>query len=232
MSSENPTGADNQQERPDIEQWIVGFVDGEGCFSCPIQRNARMSRGWQLQPRFSVVQGERSVSVLELIREYFGCGRVYRNRRHDNHKEDLFRYDVHRWTELRSVIVPFFEANPLRTAKHQDFMKFKQVLQMMDRRMHLSIAGLREIAKVTQTMNHQKPSRFLESSEAIRQPALLGGGVEDMVRNRGDTGFPPVCIDGRNWKSEIPCRVSSDLHEWRNDLGTVSTRDSAKLQYE
>jgi hypothetical protein len=33
-------------------------------------------------------------------------------------------------------------------------------------------------------------------------------------------------------QSEIPCRVSSDLHEWRNDLGTVSTRDSAKLQYE
>ena len=32
--------------------------------------------------------------------------------------------------------------------------------------------------------------------------------------------------------SEIPCRVSSDLHEWRNDLATVSTRDPAKLQYE
>jgi hypothetical protein len=32
--------------------------------------------------------------------------------------------------------------------------------------------------------------------------------------------------------SEIPCRVSSDLHEWRNDLGTVSTRDSVKLQCE
>ena len=29
--------------------------------------------------------------------------------------------------------------------------------------------------------------------------------------------------------SEIPCRVSSDLHEWRNDLGTVSTRDTANL---
>ena len=33
-------------------------------------------------------------------------------------------------------------------------------------------------------------------------------------------------------KSEIPCRVSSDLHEWRNDLGAVSTRGSAKLHYE
>ena len=27
-------------------------------------------------------------------------------------------------------------------------------------------------------------------------------------------------------------RRSSDLHEWRNDLGTVSTGDSAKLHYE
>ncbi len=29
--------------------------------------------------------------------------------------------------------------------------------------------------------------------------------------------------------SEVPCRVSSDLHEWRNELSAVSTRDSAKL---
>ena len=30
--------------------------------------------------------------------------------------------------------------------------------------------------------------------------------------------------------SEIPCRVSSDLHEWRNDFSAVSTRGSVKLQ--
>jgi hypothetical protein len=42
-------------------------------------------------------------------------------------------------------------------------------------------------------------------------------------------GLGPVTS---NRVSEIPCRVSSDLHEWRNDLGTVSTRDSAKLQCE
>jgi hypothetical protein len=31
-------------------------------------------------------------------------------------------------------------------------------------------------------------------------------------------------------QSEIPCRVSSDLHEWRNDFSAVSTRSSVKLQ--
>jgi hypothetical protein len=173
MSSDKPSGADNQQERPGIEQWIVGFVDGEGCFSCPVQRNKRMSRGWQVQPRFAVVQGERSLSALELLQDYFRCGRIYRNRRNDNHKEDLFCFNVYRWKDLRGVIVPFFDSYPLVTAKREDFEKFKTVLSMMDRRMHLSIDGLREIAEITQTMNHKRPSLFLESSEAIRQPSLL-----------------------------------------------------------
>lgn len=29
--------------------------------------------------------------------------------------------------------------------------------------------------------------------------------------------------------SEIPCQVSSDPHEWSNDLGTVSTKSSVKV---
>ena len=42
-----------------------------------------------------------------------------------------------------------------------------------------------------------------------------------------------VCSLGWSLKvtdsSEIPCRVSSDLHEWRNDFPTVSGIGSAKL---
>ena len=45
MIGDNPSSAGNQQERLEIASWIVGFVDGEGCFSCPIQRNKTMKRG-------------------------------------------------------------------------------------------------------------------------------------------------------------------------------------------
>jgi hypothetical protein len=45
---------------------------------------------------------------------------------------------------------------------------------MIERR-HLTVAGSIEIAHVAQTMNYRKPSRFLESSEAIRQPPHLDG---------------------------------------------------------
>jgi hypothetical protein len=172
MSSENPSGAGNQQERPGIEQWIVGFVDGEGCFSIPIYRNPTYKIGWQVQPRFAIVQGARSVYALKLIRAYFGCGSLYLNRRHDNHREDLFVYGVFRFEHLRHRIVPFFEEHPLITAKADEFAKFAVILRMMEKKLHLTMEGLTTIAEIAQTMNHRKPSRFLESSEAIRQPAL------------------------------------------------------------
>jgi len=41
---------------------------------------------------------------------------------------------------------------------------------MMELGRHLTVEGLSEIAAIAETMNHRKPSRFLESSEAIRQP--------------------------------------------------------------
>jgi LAGLIDADG DNA endonuclease family protein len=161
MSSDNPTGADNQQERLTTIGWLVGFVDGEGCFSVPIFRQRSMSLGWQVQPAFAVVQGASSRDVLEEMVTFFGCGKVYINRRHDNHREHLYRYYVSRFGDLRDVIVPFFQENPLRTAKRDNFAKFAMIIELMDRRRHLTVPGLIEIAEIAQTMNHRKPSEAL-----------------------------------------------------------------------
>src|SRR5947208_15070097 len=45
LSCENATGADNQQERLRTVGWIVGFVDGEGCFSVTIQKTTTLRAG-------------------------------------------------------------------------------------------------------------------------------------------------------------------------------------------
>jgi hypothetical protein len=161
VSSENVRGADNQQERPFNCGWAVGFVDGEGCFSCPIYRNRSMTIGWQVQPTFVVVQSASSRDVLEDLTHLFGCGKVYVNRRHDNHREDLFRFVVTRFTDLRDVIIPFFNENQLRTSKRVNFEKFADVISLMERRKHLTVCGLIEIAEIAQTMNHRKPSAVL-----------------------------------------------------------------------
>ena len=172
MGSDNPTSADNQQERPGVEQWAVGFVDGEGCFSISVVRNAGCRLGWQVQHEFAVTQNASSRAALEDLCEVFGCGKIVENHRTDDHRELLLRFSVKRRSELITSVVPFFEVHPLRTVKKYDFEKFAHVLQLMQGGAHLREDGLRRIARVTEQMNRKQRSRFLESSEAIRQPSL------------------------------------------------------------
>jgi hypothetical protein len=110
------SGAVNQQERPLAAEWVVGFVDGEGCFSIPIFHNRSCRLGWQVQPEFAVVQGERSVSVLNALEHFFECGVVSVNRRRDNHRQDMWRYSVRRLAELQNRIVPF-RSKPTQNGK-------------------------------------------------------------------------------------------------------------------
>jgi hypothetical protein len=169
LKSDNASSAENQQERLLSAEWISGFVDGEGCFSIGLVRQPdREGRkgyktGFQVAPDFSVVQGAKSVGVLWELKEFFRVGNVYRNSRHDDHKEDLFRFSVRRVGELSDVIVPFFRTYPLRTAKRLDFEKFSRCVELMRAKRHLEHAGLADLLEIAQTMNRQ-----LSRSELIR----------------------------------------------------------------
>jgi LAGLIDADG DNA endonuclease family protein len=155
LPSDNQFRADNQQGRLD-PQWIVGFVDGEGCFSISIVKNITTTSGVQIFPGFVVTQGAKSLDVLEAIQEYFQCGKIYENRRTDNHRENLYRYCVRSFSDLQDKIVPFFEEHPLQTAKSQDFKVFCAVLLLIKDRLHLTPAGIEKIRTLAATTNRRK----------------------------------------------------------------------------
>ncbi len=156
---------DNQQERLKTIGWITGYVDGEGCFSVSFIKNATTKSGWQIFPEFVVTQGGKSKASLEVLQNFFECGKIFVNRRYDNHREHIYRYCVRSQEELRRVIIPFFVEHQLRTAKKEDFEHFSFILRQMELKKHLTKAGMHMIAKRVGKMNHKKVSRFLESSE-------------------------------------------------------------------
>jgi hypothetical protein len=165
----------DQQERLEIESWIVGFTDGEGCFSISIFRNNTSKSGWQVFPEFVITQGEKSVAALELFENYFECGKIFVNKRYDNHSEHLYRYCVRSITDLKEKIIPFFQKNRLRTAKQKDFEIFTKIVEMIVQKQHLSQSGLRAIAREIEQMNRKKKSQFLESSDTKRRaPTKVG----------------------------------------------------------
>ena len=161
--SDNPDGADNQQERLIQLGWVVGFVDGEGCFSIGFVRQAGgggrcgYRTGYQVAHEFAVTQGESSLEALRELEEFFAVGMLVPNRRSDDHREHLYRYVVRRRADLLERVIPFFEEHSLRTAKQENFEKFARCVALISAGRHRTFHGLIEIAQIAETMNRRKP---------------------------------------------------------------------------
>ena len=128
-------------------QWIVGFVDGEGCFYVGINKHSDMACGYQVLPEFTVVQHERDVQILYALKKFFGCGVV-----RSNHG-DRMAYRVRDFDHLKKVIIPFFERHSLKTKKKLDFLKFRKIIMLVDRKEHLTSQGIDKIRDISSSMN-------------------------------------------------------------------------------
>jgi hypothetical protein len=172
--SVGPSSPAKQSEESLRIGWITGFVDGEGCFSINFIRQPDRpgrkgySTGYQVAHEFAVVQGAKSVDCLYMMRDYFGVGEVYVNRRYDNHKEHLQRYCVRKRSDLWSAIIPFFSTYALRTSKRNDFLKFRQCMGLIESNDHVTFEGLSQIVRIAETMNHCKSRRGILEDLAAR----------------------------------------------------------------
>lgn len=156
IHSKKASSADNQQERLCFANWILGFTDGEGCFSVGVIKNLTTKFGTQIFPEFVITQSAKSLSALEEIKKFFNCGKIFVNKRYDNHNEYLYRYCVRSLHELETKIIPFFEKNKLRTYKQNDFLIFKKVVKLMLNKKHLDLNGRDKILVLISQMNRRK----------------------------------------------------------------------------
>jgi LAGLIDADG endonuclease len=128
-------------------QWVVGFVDGEGCFFVGINPHPEMSCQFQVLPEFTVVQHRRDIQLLHALKKFFGCGVV-----RSNHA-DRMSYRVRGLDHLAERIVPFFEQHPLKSKKRVDFARFRKILHLIRQGKHLNLQGIEEIKAIASTMN-------------------------------------------------------------------------------
>ena len=188
----------------DISSYISGYVDGEGCFTVSFSPRAKLRMGWEVRPSFSVSQNADRAEVLEAIQAHFGCGGLRPDR-----SDNTLKYEVRDLGNLLAKVIPHFEQYPLMSGKRRDFETFAVICRSLEQRRHRTYEGLREIAILAVTMNPsgKRRNQLAELIDYVRS--------EDIVSAASNGG------ESR----------SSDPHEWRNELGAVSDRDSAKLQY-
>ena len=136
-------------------QWIVGFVDGEGCFFIGLNKNPEMTLGIQVLPEFSVVQHKRDEQILYALKDFWKFGVVRKNH------GDRLCYRVRGVEHLNKTIIPFFEKHSLKTKKKVDFLKFRKVLQLIESKKHLTVEGLLKIDSLRLEMNTGKSKKKL-----------------------------------------------------------------------
>nr|YP_665642.1 putative site-specific DNA endonuclease [Nephroselmis olivacea]AAF03169.1 putative site-specific DNA endonuclease [Nephroselmis olivacea] len=139
-------------------QWIVGFVDGEGCFHIEMNPQPSMKMKCQILCSFVITQHIRDIQLLHAIKDYFGCGVVRRD------KENIYCYRVRSFQHLRTIIIPFFEKHELKTKKHVDFLKFRKVILMMEKKLHLEKEGFERIQQIVLAGRKSNSKEFHENS--------------------------------------------------------------------
>jgi hypothetical protein len=195
MSSDNPSGADNQQERPSSSSWldaipqdvghyVAGFVDGEGSFNVPIRRERDRGLPWRVSLSFNVSQiGSEAPTLLQRV---FGVGTI-RGR-----SDGVFYFEITRPNDLEKRVFPFFERFELRGPKRNDLEIFRVITELVQAGRHLSPAGIEKILIMRAPMSRGGKRRRTdqeivavlrswESSEAIRRAPSSKLRDEDMV---------------------------------------------------
>src|SRR5215510_12643727 len=164
MCSENPIGADNQQER--LDAYIAGFVDGEGSFHVAICRHPGTRFGWQLIPELHVSQNAERREVLDLIRDRFGCGRIRENDR--TTPDTTLVFVVRKRDDLLTRVIPFFETQPLVSSKQRDFLTFARIVRAMAQGDHLTVTGFESLVGQARSMNGSCRYRRMQAPRILR----------------------------------------------------------------
>ena|SRR5687768_939130 len=175
MSSENPSGADNQQERPVLSDWldripddlghyIAGFVEGEGSFNVPIIREHDRCLPWRVTLSFNVSQ--RGPEMAMLLMETFGVGRM-RGR-----GDGVFYFEVTKPDHLEERVFPFFDRYGLRGPKANDLAIFRRITELVQAGRHRCADGIEEILKLRSPMNRGGKRRRTDEE------------IIDLLRNR------------------------------------------------
>lgn len=140
--------------------WIAGFTSGEGSFYINIKKSPTVAIGYNVVLVFQLVQHSRDEFLIKSLIEFFKCGNV---RYYKDKKAVFFR--VEKFSDLISIIIPFFRQYPIKGVKSKDFQDWCRVALLVKDKKHLTREGLENIRQITAGMNK---GRSIEEIETIK----------------------------------------------------------------
>jgi LAGLIDADG endonuclease len=180
MGSENPVGADNQQERLSSEErrfwFLAGLVEGEGSVTLSIKKHPTARFGYLVQPEFFIYQHRCRRQLLEMAKEYFQVGRI----RPKPGNPDVLVYSIMSRPALVRSVVPFLEACLEFSARRSDYESFLSAIRLLEIGFHRTPEGLALLVELAYSMNMGGKQRRLPLGDIVDR--ILRGHTPDTPR--------------------------------------------------
>ena len=161
------------------DDYLFGFIDGEGVFHVGIVPSQFTKLGWQVIYLFKVAQNPIGESVLRALQERLGCGTISPNAK-AGARDKTLKYVVRDFENLTQKVVPFCDGRLV--VKRDALDAFKDVLDRVRGGEHLTARGLLEIVDIAYAMNtkvRRVPRATIEA--VIQRRGILTGHTPDSL---------------------------------------------------
>lgn len=133
--------------------YLIGFTEGEGMFYIGIVPSKETKTGWQVIYFLKISQNPSGIKILEEFQKRLGCGYIKKNSQTDPTDKSL-AFVVRDLSNIKDKVVPFFDDKLV--IKKDAFNKFKRVIELVDKKEHLTKEGIKKILDIAYTMNTRK----------------------------------------------------------------------------
>lgn len=135
--------------------YIVGLTDGEGSFTVYLNppNKKHSSVNYRVQCRYYIKMREDELPLLEKVKDFWGCGKIYFQKEYRENQRDNYRFEIFNYNLLKNVVVPFFKEHKLEGKRIKDFCLFCQILDLAIKKAHQTKEGLKKIKKLKGQMH-------------------------------------------------------------------------------
>lgn len=153
--------------------YVVGLVEGEGCFCIVISKHKTRRLGFDPRLIFEIEMIIDEKPLLENIRETLNCGEIYILNYQRYGWRPHVKFAVKRYKDIAKKIIPFFKNYQLQGKKKKDFDFFCQAAEIFQKNEHLTLEGIEKLRIIQSKMNLRR--KLKQSSARVRENRAPGG---------------------------------------------------------
>jgi len=137
--------------------YLVGLVEGEGCFAITISKHKTKRLKKDVRLIFEIELRGDDRRILERVQYTLSCGNLYDLKYERYGWKPHVKYAVKSHADIFKYIIPFFKKHSLQGKKRKDFEDFCKAAELIKQKRHLTSRGIKKIEKIREFMNEKRP---------------------------------------------------------------------------